>query len=107
MFLLISSYKESCKGQINLMGVTLQELNLEFKYKKGTKNLVPDHLSSLNFDTILKLLPLNESFLDERLISVEILPWYADIINYLVTDKLPEQSGQSQFFYENKEFLLK
>ncbi|KAK9208804.1 hypothetical protein WN944_001164 [Citrus x changshan-huyou] len=49
-----------------------------------------DHLSRLHFDTITEPLILNESFPDEQLISVEILSWYADIVNYLVTGQLPE-----------------
>ena len=47
-----------------------------------------DHLSRLHFDTIMETLPLNESFPDEQLISVEVVPWYADIVNYLVTSQL-------------------
>ena len=57
----------------------------KFKDKKGTENVVADHLSRLHFDTIMETLPLNESFPDEQLMSVEVLPWYVDIVNYLVT----------------------
>ena len=67
-----------------------EEFDLEFKDKKGIENVVADHLSRLYFDTIMKSLPLNESFSDKQLISVEVLPWYADIVNYLVTGQLPE-----------------
>ena len=63
---------------------------MEFKDKKGTENVVADHLSHLHFDTIMESLPLNESFPNEKLMSVEVLPWYADIINYLVIGQLPE-----------------
>ena len=66
----------------------LQEFDLEFKYKKGIENVVADHLSRLNFDTITEPLTLNESFPYEQLMSVEILPWYADIVHYLVTGQL-------------------
>ena len=50
-----------------------------------------------------------ESFLDEQLISVEVLPWYADIVNYLITCQLPDhwtKQDKTKFFYRNKEFLL-
>ncbi|KAH9705552.1 Endonuclease [Citrus sinensis] len=43
--------------------------------KKGTENVVADHLSRLHFDTITEPLTLNESFPDEQLMSVEVLPW--------------------------------
>ena len=49
-----------------------------------------DHLSRLHFGTIAEPLTLNESFLDEQLMSVKVLPWYADIVNYLVTGQLSE-----------------
>ena len=86
----------------------LQEFDLEFKDKKGTDNVVADHLSRLHFDTITESLPLNESFPDEQLMSVEVLPWYADIINYLVTGQLPEhwtKQDKTNFFTEIKNFF--
>ncbi|KAH9751855.1 hypothetical protein KPL71_014472 [Citrus sinensis] len=43
--------------------------------KKGTENVMADHLSRLHFDTITEPLTLNESFPDEQLINVEVLPW--------------------------------
>ena len=49
-----------------------------------------DHLSHLHFDTIREPLILNESFPDEQLMSVEVLPWYVDIVNYLITSQLPK-----------------
>ena len=51
----------------------LQEFDLEFKDKKGTENVVADHLSRLNFDTITEPLTLNESVSDEQLMNVEVL----------------------------------
>ena len=42
------------------------------------------------WQTLTEPLTLNESFPDEQLMSVEVLPWYADIVNYLVTGQLPE-----------------
>ena len=67
-----------------------------------------DHLSRLYFDTIMESLPLNESFPDEQLMNVEVLPWYADIVNYLVTGKLPEhwtKQDKAKFFAEIKNFF--
>ncbi|KAH9686664.1 hypothetical protein KPL70_014445 [Citrus sinensis] len=85
-----------------------EEFDLEFKDKKGTENVVADHLSCLYFDTITESLPLNESFPDEQLMSVEVLPWYADIVNYLVTGKLPEhwtKQDKAKFFAEINNFF--
>ena len=87
----------------------MQEFDLEFKYKKGTENVVADHLSRLYFDTITKPLTLNESFPDEKLMSVEVLLWYADIVNYLVTGQLPvhwiPKQDKAKFFAEIKNFF--
>ncbi|XP_024037598.1 uncharacterized protein LOC112097214, partial [Citrus clementina] len=82
--------KKDAKARLIRWVLLLQEFDLEFKDKKGSENVVADHLSRLHFDTIIEQLPLNESFPDEQLMSVEVLPWYADIVNYLVTGKLPE-----------------
>ncbi|KAH9704903.1 hypothetical protein KPL70_011654 [Citrus sinensis] len=86
----------------------IEEFDLEFKDKKGTENIVADHLSRLYFDTITESLPLNESFPNEQLMSVEVLPWYADIVNYLVTGQLPEhwtKQDKDKFFAEIKNFF--
>ncbi|XP_024046598.1 uncharacterized protein LOC112100952 [Citrus clementina] len=82
--------KKDAKARLIRWVLLLQEFDLEFKDKKGSENVVADHLSRLHFDTITESLILNESFPDEQLMSVEVLPWYADIVNYLVTGKLPE-----------------
>ena len=40
--------------------------------------------------------------------SVEVLPWYDDIVNYLVTGQLPEhwtKQHKSKFFTEIKNFF--
>ena len=77
--------KKYAKARLIRWLLLLQEFDLEFKYKKSTEHVVANNLSHLHFDTIMELLPLNESFSDEQLMSVEVLLWYADIINYLVT----------------------
>ncbi|KAH9716757.1 hypothetical protein KPL71_021569 [Citrus sinensis] len=78
--------KKDAKTRLIRWVLLLQEFDLEFRDKKGTENVVAYHLSRLHFDTITEPLILNESFPDEQLMSVEVLPWYADIVNYLVTD---------------------
>ena len=82
--------KKDAKARLIRWVLLLQEFDLEFKDKKSTKNVVADDLSRLYFDIITEPLILNESFLDEQLISVEVLLWYADIVNYLITGQLPE-----------------
>ena len=100
--------KKDAKARLIRWVLLLQEFDLEFKDKKGTENVVADHVSCLHFDTITEPLILNESFPDEQLMNVEVLPWYADIVNYLVTGKLPEhwtKQDKAKFFAEIKNFF--
>ena len=72
---------------LTLAGVRLQEFDLEIKDKNGTENLVADHLSRLL--TNRENLPLRESFLKEQLLAIDSsVPWYANIVNFLVTNQL-------------------
>ena len=68
----------------------LQEFDIEIKDKKGTENVVADHLSRLEADKgIEDPAEIEESFLDEQLFVTEAhLPWYADFINYLAYNVL-------------------
>ena len=91
-----------------LIGCKIIEFDLEFKDKKVLENVVMDHLSRLHFDTITEPLTLNESFPNEQLMSVEVLPLYTDIINYLVTGQLPEhwtKQDKVKFSAEIKNFF--
>ncbi|XP_024195920.1 uncharacterized protein LOC112199096 [Rosa chinensis] len=77
----------------------LQEFDLEIKDKKGSENVVADHLSRLvnGSNAEEDSLPLRESFPDEQLFAMQASdPWYADIINYLVTKKIPEDFTRAQ-----------
>ena len=81
---------------------------MEIKDRKGTKNQVADHLSRLeeqgkaSLDTTL----INESFPDEQLFTVrEDEPWFADIVNYLVSNVIPPDLSYAQkkkFLHEMK-----
>ncbi|XP_071917221.1 uncharacterized protein [Coffea arabica] len=65
-----------------------KEFNLEIRDKKGAENLVADHLSRVQ--VVEDDIPLREAFPEEHLFSINSsLPWYADIVNFLVTDKFP------------------
>ena len=77
----------------------LQEFDLEIKDKKGSENVVADHLSRLvNSSNVEEdSLPLHETFPDEQLFSLKFSdPWYADIINYLVTKQVPSTLSRAQ-----------
>lgn len=107
----------------------LQEFNLDICDKKGTKNVVADHLSRLEY---LKpdLGPINDTFTYDRLIAtfrtnhsdnldlylelkienaleVTNVPWYTNFVNYLAADIIPPDLNYQQkkkFFHDVKHF---
>ena len=95
----------------------MQEFDLEIKDKKGTENVVADHLSWIE-DLKPEEVPINDEFPYDKLVAqleneselvehslsfndaetnevVEevytetTLPWYADFVNYLAAGVLP------------------
>lgn len=67
----------------------LQEFNLTIKDKKWVENVVADHLSRLEFKDTVEELPIQDDFPDEHLFAISQVPWYANIVNYLVSNESP------------------
>ncbi|CAL2256441.1 unnamed protein product [Prunus armeniaca] len=86
--------KKDTKPRLLRWILLLQEFDLDIKDKKGTKNVVADHLSRLVQEG--GDLPINESFPDDQLFSIEQLPWYADIVNYLAQKYIPKNWDKQQ-----------
>ena len=81
-------HKKETKPQLIRWVLLLQEFNLVIRDKKGAENLVADHLSRLVREE--EPLPLCELFPDEHLYALKgMIPWYADMVNYLVTGNMP------------------
>jgi hypothetical protein len=82
--------KNETKPRLIRWILLLQEFDIEIRDKKGTENVVADHLSRIQFETAQPF-PVHDSFPNEQLF--EITPrepsWYADIINYLATGQIP------------------
>ena len=68
--------KQDTKPHLTRWILPCQEFNLTIKDKKG--------------------LPIGDSFLDEQLFALVHCPWYADIVNYLVTEQIPPQLTSQQ-----------
>ncbi|XP_060969691.1 uncharacterized protein LOC133036929 [Cannabis sativa] len=100
--------KKDAKPRLIRWVLLLQELDLEIKDKKGTENLVADHLSRLELEKSqnTKDVQINEQFPDEQLFSVRenlMVPWYADYVNFLAAKITPPELSRQQlkkFFSE-------
>ena len=53
--------------------------------------MVVDHLYRLVSESTSHGLHIDDSFPDEQLFALVHYPWYADIVNYLVTGQIPPQ----------------
>ena len=84
----------------------VQEFNLKIKDKKASKNLVMDHLSRLY---IPSMGDINDTFLDKHLLAISIhAPWFAHIVNFLVTWLILENCSlyqKNKFFHELKYYF--
>ncbi|CAN6544176.1 unnamed protein product [Malus baccata var. baccata] len=68
----------------------LLEFDIEIRDKKGSENVVADHLSRMVHEE--DAVPIIETFPDEQLMSVKVSePWYADLVNYLVSKHVPSE----------------
>ncbi|XP_052116478.1 uncharacterized protein LOC127746631 [Arachis duranensis] len=91
--------KQNAKPRLIRWIQLLQEFDIEVRDRKGTENLVADHLSRLPPETIQKgSLPVNESFPDEHLMQIQQTPWFADMANYKVGRKIPQEFTKQQNF---------
>jgi len=61
----------------------------EIEDKKGTKNVVADHLSRLTIDSIFNITPIDDYFPHESSLSIASIPWSANIDNFLALSFFP------------------
>jgi len=81
--------KKESKPRLIRWILLLQEFDLEIKDKKGVENHVVDHLSRLKTKDI-QTETIRETFPDELyVLHSSTRPWYADLVNYLVTKEFP------------------
>ena len=88
--------KQDTKPRLTRWILMFQEFNLTIKDKKGVENVVADHLSRLVPESSSHGVPIGDSFPDEQLFALVHCPWYADIVNYMVTGQIPPQWTSQQ-----------
>ena len=83
----------------------LQEFDLEIKDKKGVENTVADHLSRLQV-TNMQELPINDFLRDDMLLKVtDTNPWYANIVNFMVSGYVPPGENKRKLQAESRHHL--
>ena len=103
--------KKDAKPRLIQWVLLLQEFDLEIKDKKGTENLVADHLSRLEGPRVE--VHVNDEFLDEKLLVIgdtKTILWFADYVNYLVAKVIPPDFSYQQkkrFFAHLKHYYWK
>ena len=81
--------KKEAKPRLIRWILLLQKFDITIKDKKRVKNVVVDHLSRLTFqDRSTSSTSIQDSFPDEQLMAITALPWYVNIVNYLVTGQM-------------------
>jgi len=88
--------KKDAKSRLIWWIQLLQEFDIEIRDKKGSENVVANHLSRLTVDFTEEATPIFETFPDEQLMHIAHTPspWFADIVNYLVTGHMPLHWGR-------------
>ncbi|RDX96924.1 Retrovirus-related Pol polyprotein from transposon 17.6, partial [Mucuna pruriens] len=86
--------KPDAKPRLIRWMLLLQEFDLEIRDKKGAKNSVVDHLSSIEKGS--ELMPIQDEFPDEQLLHIKTAtPWFADICNYVATSHFPPEASRA------------
>ena len=89
--------KKDAKPRLIRWVFLLQEFDVEIKDKKGTENLVADHLSRL--EGASDEVQVNDDFPDEQILAIDDkreIPWFADYVNYLVAKVVPPEFNYQQ-----------
>ena len=91
--------KKDAKPRLIRWVLLLQEFDLEIKDKKGSDNVIADHLPRLERTIETKKgVEIEKIFPDEKLLILSVqTPWYADIVNYLACGIMP-----CEFSYQQK-----
>ncbi|KAM1052768.1 hypothetical protein ACFX2J_000354 [Malus domestica] len=80
--------KKEAKPRLIRWILLLQEFDIEIRDKKGSENMMADHLSRMMHNE--ESLPIAETFPNEQLMSIKVSePWYADLVNFLVSKRIP------------------
>ncbi|OMO98769.1 reverse transcriptase [Corchorus capsularis] len=86
--------KKEAKARLMRWLLLFQEFDIEIRDMKGAENVVADHLSGIEGKE--EEITINEALPFEDLFAVSQLPWYVDIVNYLVVRRLTPDLSKRQ-----------
>nr|GEV70865.1 reverse transcriptase domain-containing protein [Tanacetum cinerariifolium] len=102
---LIPTRKQDAKPRLILWVLLLQEFDIIIRDKKGTENLVADHLSRLEnpHKYVFENKYINENFLLETLVKISSgsTPWFTDFVNFHARNFIVKGMSSQQ----NKKFF--
>jgi hypothetical protein len=82
----------------------LQEFDLEIRDKKGADNCVADHLSRMQVQGPDLL--INDYLRDDTLLKVtSSSPWYANLVNFMVTGYIPLGEDKKKLIHLSRFYL--
>ncbi|XP_022019112.1 uncharacterized protein LOC110919140 [Helianthus annuus] len=102
--------KKDAKPRLIRWVLLLQEFDLKIRDKKGSENVVADHLSRIPVEGIDDLSEINERFPDEQLLAMStfVAPWNCHYVNYLATGAIPNhwtKKRRQQFMVKVKQYI--
>src|ERR1051325_6619271 len=101
--------KQESKPRLLRLILLLQEFDLEIRDKKGCENTVADHLSRISpIMETEKTHPIQDEFVNERILAFTGVPWFAHYANYLVGGFIPEDfilKKKKKFVHDCRFFL--
>ncbi|GJV93678.1 reverse transcriptase domain-containing protein [Tanacetum coccineum] len=102
--------KQDAKPHLIRWILLLQEFDIEIKDRKGTENVVADHLSRIKNDETSSDSEVDDNFPGETLMEINTKdePWFTDFANYLVADIIPKgmtYQQKNKFFSDLKHYL--
>ena len=94
--------KKDAKPRLLRWIVLLQEYDLEIIDKKGVENTVADHLLRMQI-TNMQEPPINDFLRDDMLLKVtDSTPWYADIVNFMVSGYIPPRADKRKLIHDSR-----
>ncbi|XP_021992121.1 uncharacterized protein LOC110888932 [Helianthus annuus] len=100
--------KKDAKPRLIRWILLLQEFDLEIRDKKGSENVVADHLLRVVNEIEGTEHDILETFPDEHLLTIDTQPWFANFANYAHSGIIPDhwsRSRKAHFLSQAKQYI--